>query len=280
MPGFKERLEWYLANRPDLASLISRWQEPGVGERRLIALTRGHRMKCLLRRMLIQTSFLSHYGIRSLSAITTQPIPMFCGRRWRRNTGCPLPAGESDIGYVSAATPTGAARSGCRSMSLLVRALLNLYSFYGDEFKIQCPTGSGRYMTLFEVAQEISRRLASTFLRDAQDRQRRRPVYGGTAKFQDDPHWRDLILFYEYFHGDNGAGLGASHQTGWTGLVAAPSRPVRASRRQRPGARSRATIGPAREGAGAVANGRKGSKDEIWSPLAIPRSTKSIRASG
>ena len=101
--------------------------------------------------------------------------------------------------------------------ALIIRALLNLYSFYGDEFKVQCPTGSGRYMTLFEVAQEISRRLASTFLRDANGR---RPVYGGTAKFQDDPHWRDLILFYEYFHGDNGAGLGASHQTGWTGLVA------------------------------------------------------------
>jgi hypothetical protein len=91
------------------------------------------------------------------------------------------------------------------------------YSFYGGEFKVQCPTGSGRYMTLFEVARELSRRLASTFLRDASGR---RPVYGGTAKFQDDPHWRDLILFYEYFHGDNGAGLGASHQTGWTGLVA------------------------------------------------------------
>ncbi len=100
---------------------------------------------------------------------------------------------------------------------LLVRALLNLYSFYGDEFKVQCPTGSGQYMTLFEVARELSRRLASTFLRDANGQ---RPVYGGTAKFQDDPHWRDLILFYEYFHGDNGAGLGASHQTGWTGLVA------------------------------------------------------------
>jgi hypothetical protein len=100
---------------------------------------------------------------------------------------------------------------------LIVRALVNLYGFYGDEFKVQCPTGSGRHMTLFEVAQEIVRRLTGTFLRDAHGR---RPVYGGTARFQDDPHWRDLILFYEYFHGDNGAGLGASHQTGWTGLVA------------------------------------------------------------
>jgi hypothetical protein len=94
---------------------------------------------------------------------------------------------------------------------------LNQYSFYGDDFKVECPTGSGVKMTLFEVAQELKRRLAGTFLRDGQGR---RPVYGGTAKFQDDPHWRDLILFYEYFHGDNGAGLGASHQTGWTGLIA------------------------------------------------------------
>jgi hypothetical protein len=100
---------------------------------------------------------------------------------------------------------------------LIIRALLNLYAFYGDEFKVQCPTGSGQYMTLFEVAKEIQRRLAATFLRDEKGH---RPVYGGTKKFQDDPHWRDLILFYEYFHGDNGAGLGASHQTGWTGTIA------------------------------------------------------------
>ena len=124
---------------------------------------------------------------------------------------------------------------------------MNLYYFYGDEFKVQCPTGSGRYMTLFEVAQELSRRLTSTFLRDANGQ---RPVYGGTAKFQDDPHWRDLILFYEYFHGDNGAGLGASHQTGWTGLVA-PSLDLfgRVDAKtcwRRRGARCR----PGREGAG------------------------------
>lgn len=100
---------------------------------------------------------------------------------------------------------------------LIIRALINLYNFYGDEFKVECPTGSGQLMTLFEVAKEISRRLAGTFLRDTNGQ---RPVYGGTAKFQKDPHWRDLILFYEYFHGDNGAGLGASHQTGWTGLIA------------------------------------------------------------
>jgi hypothetical protein len=100
---------------------------------------------------------------------------------------------------------------------LIVRSLLNLYGFYGDEFKVECPTGSGNRMTLFEVAKEISRRLANIFLRDASGK---RPVYGGSAKFQDDPHWRDLILFFEYFHGDIGAGIGANHQTGWTGLVA------------------------------------------------------------
>jgi len=101
--------------------------------------------------------------------------------------------------------------------ALLVRGLLNLYWFYGDEFKVECPTGSGVQMTLFEVAQEITRRLESIFVRDEKGE---RPVYGGTTKFQDDPHWRDYILFYEYFHGDNGAGLGASHQTGWTGTIA------------------------------------------------------------
>jgi hypothetical protein len=101
--------------------------------------------------------------------------------------------------------------------ALIVRALITCTRFYGDEFKVECPTGSGRYMTLFEVAQELVRRLAGTFLRDANGRDL---CTAGTAKFQEDPHWRDLILFYEYFHGDNGAGLGASHQTGWPALIA------------------------------------------------------------
>jgi hypothetical protein len=100
--------------------------------------------------------------------------------------------------------------------ALLIRALLSFYLYYGDNFKIECPTGSGNLMNLFEVAREISNRLTKIFVRDETGR---RPVYGGTEKFQTDPHWKDLILFYEYFHGDNGAGLGASHQTGWTGLV-------------------------------------------------------------
>jgi hypothetical protein len=99
---------------------------------------------------------------------------------------------------------------------LIVRALLQLHSYYGDDFSIECPTGSGQKMNLYDVSRELGRRLLATFLRDAEGR---RPVYGGAEKFQSDPHWRDLILFYEYFHGDNGAGVGASHQTGWTGLV-------------------------------------------------------------
>jgi hypothetical protein len=101
--------------------------------------------------------------------------------------------------------------------TLIIRALLHYYAYYGDDFTVECPTGSGRRMTLYQVAEEIARRLANIFLKDADGR---RPVYGGTRKFQEDPHWRDLVLFYEYFHGDNGAGLGASHQTGWTGVVA------------------------------------------------------------
>jgi hypothetical protein len=100
---------------------------------------------------------------------------------------------------------------------LLIRGLLNFHAYYGDDFTVECPTGSGQQMTLWQVSQELSRRLTSIFRRDAQNH---RPVYGGASKFQNDPHWRDHILFYEYFHGDNGAGLGASHQTGWTGLVA------------------------------------------------------------
>jgi hypothetical protein len=100
---------------------------------------------------------------------------------------------------------------------LILRALVQLYAYFGDEFTVECPTGSGRHMNLFEVAREIARRLGSIFLKDGRGR---RPVYGDTRKFQEDPHWRDYLLFYEYFHGDNGAGLGASHQTGWTGIIA------------------------------------------------------------
>ncbi len=164
--------------------------------------------------MLDEKEFLGPHGIRSISRVhLDHPFIFRVGHQ------------EYRVQYLPAESNTGmfGGNSNWRGPvwmpvnALLVRALLNLYGFYGDEFKVECPTGSGRYMNLFEVAHEITRRLAGTFLRDADGR---RPVYGGSTKFQEDPHWRDLILFYEYFHGDNGAGLGASHQTGWTGLVA------------------------------------------------------------
>src|SRR5262252_6593191 len=165
--------------------------------------------------MLDENEFLGPFGIRSLSRYHLDHPFIF-------NAG----GQEFKVQYLPAESNTGmfGGNSNWRGPvwmpvnTLIVRALLNLYQFYGDEFKVECPTGSGRHMTLFEVARDLVRRLATTFLRDASGK---RPVYGGTAKFQDDPHWRDLILFYEYFHGDNGAGLGASHQTGWTGCIAA-----------------------------------------------------------
>ena len=179
-----------------------------------LSILNKQKLERVLAYMLDENEFLGPHGIRSLSRYhLDHPFVFHVGGQEYKVQYLP---GESNTGMFGG-------NSNWRGPvwmpvnALLIRALLNLYSFYGDEFKVQCPTGSGQYMTLFEVAQEISRRLASTFLRDANGR---RPVYGGTAKFQDDPHWRDLILFHEYFHGDNGAGLGASHQTGWTGLIA------------------------------------------------------------
>jgi hypothetical protein len=164
--------------------------------------------------MLDEKEFLGPHGIRSLSRHhLDHPFIFWVGHQ------------EYRVQYLPAESNTGmfGGNSNWRGPvwmpvnALIIRGLLNLYAFYGDEFKVECPTGSGRQMTLFEVSEELSRRLASTFLRDAGGH---RPVYGGSQKFQQDEHWRDLILFYEYFHGDNGAGLGASHQTGWTGLIA------------------------------------------------------------
>jgi hypothetical protein len=179
-----------------------------------MAMVTPERLRRILTKMLDENEFLSPYGIRSLSKFHEQHPFVFHvqGQEYR-------------VDYLPAESNTGmfGGNSNWRGPvwmpvnALIVRALINLYNFYGDAFKVECPTGSGNLMNLFEVAQELSRRLTSTFLRNADGQ---RPVYGGSAKFQDDPHWRDLILFYEYFHGDNGAGLGASHQTGWTGLIA------------------------------------------------------------
>ena len=172
------------------------------------------RLRRILSKMLDENEFLSPYGIRSLSKFHEQHPYVFQvgGQEYR-------------VDYLPAESNTGmfGGNSNWRGPvwmpvnALLIRALLQFYLYYGDNFKIECPTGSGKMMNLFEVSKEIADRLTRIFLRDERGR---RPVYGGTEKFQSDPHWRDLILFYEYFHGDNGAGLGASHQTGWTGLVA------------------------------------------------------------
>ncbi|HXX74135.1 MAG TPA: glucosidase [Nitrospiraceae bacterium] len=186
----------------------------GVADRGVIALINQDRLRRILTKMLDEEEFLSPYGIRSLSKFHEKHPYIYRveGQEYRVDY---LP-GESDSGMFGG-------NSNWRGPiwvpvnALIIRALLNFYAYYGDNFKIECPTGSGRMMNLFEVAQEITERLARIFLRG---RNGRRPVYGGSKKFQEDPHWRDHILFYEYFHGDNGAGIGASHQTGWTGLVA------------------------------------------------------------
>jgi hypothetical protein len=185
----------------------------GYAGRGLGALVNENRLRRILTRMLDEKEFLSPYGIRALSRYHEEhPFIVYVeGQEFRVNY---LPA-ESDTGMFGG-------NSNWRGPiwmpvnALLIRAMLSFYMYYGDNFKIECPTGSGKLMNLFEVAREIAERLERIFLRDNSGR---RPVYGGTEKFQTDPHWKDYVLFYEYFHGDNGAGLGASHQTGWTGLV-------------------------------------------------------------
>ena len=186
----------------------------GQKGRRLLSVLTKEKLQRVLSYMLSEDEFLSPYGIRSLSRYHLEHPFVFShgGQQFK-------------VQYLPAESNTGmfGGNSNWRGPVwmpvniLLIRGLLNLYRFYGDEFKAECPTGSGRFMTLFQIAKEIAQRLHSIFLRDANGK---RPVYGGTTKFQEDPHWKDYILFYEYFHGDNGAGVGASHQTGWTGVVA------------------------------------------------------------
>jgi hypothetical protein len=215
-PKLRDMITLFRKRHPELISHMAPTDDGFVGYkgRRLLSILNKAKVERVLAYMLDENEFLGPYGIRSLSRHHLEhPFVFHTGGEEYKVQYLP---GESDNGMFGG-------NSNWRGPvwmpvnALLIRALLNLYSFYGDEFKVQCPTGSGRYLTLFEVSEEISRRLANTFLRGADGR---RPVYGGTAKFQDDPHWRDLILFYEYFHGDNGAGMGASHQTGWTGSIA------------------------------------------------------------
>lgn len=228
-PAFAERLKWFLNYRPDLAALVSRWEEPGMGERRLLSLLRGHRMKRLLKRMLDETEFLSPYGVRALSRVHGETPYMF----------------ECNATTLSVAYEPGESSSGLFGGNsnwrgpiwfpvnyLLIESLQKFHHYYGDDFKVECPTGSGNFMTLREVADELSRRLGRLFLRDDQGR---RPVFGLHHKLQTDPNFRDYILFHEYFHGDDGHGVGAAHQTGWTGLIAKllmpPATPVERGRK-------------------------------------------------
>ncbi len=215
-PRLKELIALFRSRHPEVVAHVAPTEEGFVGHasRRLLSVLNRRKLERVLGYLLDENEFLGPHGIRSLSKVHRDRPFVFQieGRTY-------------DVTYLPAESNTGmfGGNSNWRGPvwmpvnGLIVRGLLNLYLFYGDDFKVECPTGSGRRMTLFEVAKEISRRLSATFLRDANGR---RPVYGGTEKFQTDPHWRDLVLFYEYFHGDDGAGLGASHQTGWTGLVA------------------------------------------------------------
>ncbi len=224
VPEFSSRLRWLLGNRPHLARLVSRWHDPGHGERRLLSLLRGHRMKRLLARMLDETEFLSEYGIRALSRFhAEQPYSFPCSGL--SLTVEYLPA-ESDSSLFGG-------NSNWRGPIwmpvnfLIIESLQKFHHYYGDDFKVECPTGSGKQMTINEVADELGRRLSKLFLRDDSGR---RAVFGDSGKLQTDPHFRDYVPFFEYFHGDNGRGVGAAHQTGWTGLVAKLLQPRRETR--------------------------------------------------
>jgi hypothetical protein len=215
VPKAMEGIRVRLRQLPELSAMHPTGERHlGVAGRSLMALVNPERLHRILTRMLDENEFLSPYGIRALSRFHQQHPYTF-------NAG----GQEYRVDYLPAESNTGmfGGNSNWRGPIwmpvniMIIRALLNLYAYYGDTFKIECPTGSGRQMNLFEVSKDISDRLTRIFTRDEQGR---RPVYGGADKFQTDPYWRDHIQFYEYFHGDNGAGLGASHQTGWTGLVA------------------------------------------------------------
>jgi hypothetical protein len=214
LPDFKARLEWFLAHEPGLAGLVSRWREPGTGERRLLALLRGHRMKRVLRRMLDPQEFLAPHGIRAVSRYhADHPYVLHMDGMTHSVAYEPAESRSSLFG----------GNSNWRGPVwfpinfLLIEALQKFHHYYGDDFLVECPTGSGEKLTLWRISLELSRRLSAIFLRGKDGL---RPVFGANELLQSDPHWCDYLLFHEYFHGDTGAGLGASHQTGWTALVA------------------------------------------------------------
>jgi hypothetical protein len=214
LPDFAGRLKWFLDSRPDLANLVSRWNEPGAGERHLLSLLRGHRMKCLLRRMLDESEFLSEYGVRALSKRhESEPYRFACN-------GTSLEVGYWPAESLSVLFGGNSNWRGPIWMPvnyLLIESLQKFHHYYGDDFKVECPTGSGKFLTIDEIAEELARRVTNLFLKGPDGE---RPVLRYHAKLAKDPQFRDYILFHEYFHGDNGRGVGASHQTGWTGLIA------------------------------------------------------------
>jgi len=213
-PELQERLVRFLQARPELKSFIHDPTKRGAEGRVLASVLDEGRLRRVLSRMLDEDEFLSPFGIRSLSRHHAEHPFVF-----RADSQ------EYSVGYVPAEsdTPMFGGNSNWRGPvwmpinALIVRALLQYHTYFGSGFTVECPTGSGRQMNLYQVAEELGRRQTAIFLRDEQGQ---RPVNGGARLMQDDPHWRDLILFYEYFHGDSGAGLGASHQTGWTGVIA------------------------------------------------------------
>jgi hypothetical protein len=213
-PEMAERMRHFLEARPEILATIHDPVKTGINGRRLASILDETKLRRVLAKMLDENEFLSEFGIRALSRFHAEHPYVF-------NAG----GQEYRVSYLPAESDTGmfGGNSNWRGPiwmpvnALIVRALLQYYAYYGNEFTVECPTGSGRQMNLFQVAEEISRRLANIFLKGKDGR---RPVYGGTRKFQDDPHWRDCLQFFEYFHGDNGAGLGANHQTGWTGVIA------------------------------------------------------------
>jgi hypothetical protein len=213
-PEVKQRLREFIGSRPELRAFIHDPGKSGCGGRLMTAILSEDKLRRVLARMLDENEFLSPFGIRALSKKhADQPYVLRVGDQ------------EYSVSYLPAESDNGmfGGNSNWRGPiwmpfnGLAVRALLQYYLYYGNEFTIECPTGSGQQKNLYEIAEELARRNCSIFLRDQGGR---RPVYGGTTKFQEDPHWRECLSFYEYFHGDNGAGLGASHQTGWTGIIA------------------------------------------------------------
>jgi hypothetical protein len=206
-------MQWFLENRKDLTANTACMKTPGMGERRIFSIVDGDQLRSVLRYMLDESEFLSPYGIRALSRVhKDQPYRL------------PVNGMEHRVDYEPGESSTGlfGGNSNWRGPIwfpvnyLLIESLQKFHHYLGDDYKVECPTGSGQFMTLSEVAAELSRRLTRIFLRNDNCS---RPVHGDHAAYRDDPHWRDLVLFYEYFHGEDGSGVGASHQTGWTGLV-------------------------------------------------------------